>query len=102
MPTLAYRALSREPVNSLLSADSAGRYYNGSIKGQYDCRIHPVPQYRPNEAAFDAKSGLTFLITHLPLRLYGRRRRSRHSRGPKAAGILDRSTRMRTRFATTT
>jgi len=32
-------------VNSPLSADSAGRYYNGSIKGQYDCRINPVPQY---------------------------------------------------------
>ena len=40
---------------------------------------------RPNEAAFDAKSGLTFLITHLPLRLYGYRRRGRHIRGPKAA-----------------
>src|SRR5215211_2297435 len=40
---------------------------------------------RPNEAAFGAKSGLIFLMTHLPLRLYGRRRRGRHSRGPKAA-----------------
>jgi len=33
--------------------------------------------------AFDAKSGLTFLITHLPLRLYGRRPRGRH--GPRTA-----------------
>ena len=47
--------------------------------------MFPQGASRPNEAAFDAKSGLTFLITHLPLRLYGYRRRGRHIRGPKAA-----------------
>jgi hypothetical protein len=32
-------------VSSLLSAPSMGRFYNASIKGQFDCRTHRVPTY---------------------------------------------------------
>jgi KTSC domain len=32
-------------VSSLLNAPSMGRFYNASIKGQFDCRINRVPTY---------------------------------------------------------
>jgi KTSC domain len=32
-------------VSSLLAADSMGRYFNTSIKGNFDCRTHRVPAY---------------------------------------------------------
>ena len=31
--------------NSFSSASSFGSFYSSSIKGNYDCRIYPVPQY---------------------------------------------------------
>lgn len=34
-----------ETVTSLLASDSTGRYYNGSIKGLFDCRTGRVPAY---------------------------------------------------------
>lgn len=33
-------------VSQLLKADSMGRYYNASIKGNFDCRTHRVPTYK--------------------------------------------------------
>jgi KTSC domain len=32
-------------VALLLKADSMGQYYNGAIKGRFDCRTHRVPTY---------------------------------------------------------
>jgi KTSC domain len=32
-------------VSSLLAAESMGRLYNASIKGNFDCRTHRVPAY---------------------------------------------------------
>lgn len=32
-------------VTSLLSAESMGRFYNATIKGQFDCRVRRVPSY---------------------------------------------------------
>jgi hypothetical protein len=32
-------------VSFLLNAPSMGRFYNASIKGNFDCRLHRVPQY---------------------------------------------------------
>lgn len=32
-------------VNSLLAADSKGRYFNANIKGRFDCRLGRVPIY---------------------------------------------------------
>ncbi len=40
-----YCSIPPSVVESLLGAGSKGRYYNGSIKGQYDCRIYPQPKY---------------------------------------------------------
>src|ERR1700720_2972787 len=33
-------------VDSMLNADSMGRYFNAQIKGQFDCRVNRVPDYR--------------------------------------------------------
>jgi hypothetical protein len=45
-----YCEIPASTVSALLSADSAGRYYNANIKGSgsdgpYDCRTHRVPNY---------------------------------------------------------
>jgi hypothetical protein len=31
--------------DTLKTADSVGRYYNASVKGQFDCRVAPAPKY---------------------------------------------------------
>lgn len=33
-------------VDSLLNADSMGRYFNAQVKGRFDCRVNRVPDYR--------------------------------------------------------
>jgi hypothetical protein len=40
-----YCEIDAGTVSSLLTAPSMGRFYNASIKGAFDCRIHPVPSY---------------------------------------------------------
>jgi hypothetical protein len=40
-----YCGIDDATVSSLLMSDSTGRFYNASIKGQFDCRTRPVPDY---------------------------------------------------------
>jgi hypothetical protein len=40
-----YCAIDADTVASLLSAPSMGEFYNTSIKGNFDCRVYPVPDY---------------------------------------------------------
>jgi hypothetical protein len=40
-----YCAIDAGTVASLLSAPSMGEFYNTSIKGNFDCRVYPVPDY---------------------------------------------------------
>jgi KTSC domain len=38
-----YCEIGQGMVSSLLAAESMGRFYNVSIKGNFDCRTHHVP-----------------------------------------------------------
>jgi hypothetical protein len=40
-----YCEIPQRIIAALKQADSMGRYYNSDIKGQFDCRIHRVPNY---------------------------------------------------------
>ncbi len=40
-----YCEIGQGMVSSLLAAESMGRFYNVSIKGNFDCRTHRVPVY---------------------------------------------------------
>jgi KTSC domain len=40
-----YCEIDAGTVASLLDTPSMGRFYNSSIKGQFDCRVHRVPTY---------------------------------------------------------
>jgi hypothetical protein len=40
-----YCEIDAGTVSSLLNASSMGSFYNTSIKGQFDCRVHRVPAY---------------------------------------------------------
>ncbi len=40
-----YCEIDAGTVSSLLNAPSMGSFYNRSIKGQFDCRLHQVPEY---------------------------------------------------------
>jgi hypothetical protein len=40
-----YCEIDAGTVSSLLSAPSMGKFYNARIKGQFDCRVHRVPEY---------------------------------------------------------
>ena len=40
-----YCAVPQRTVNNWISSSSLGSYYNTNIKGNYDCRIYPVPIY---------------------------------------------------------
>jgi hypothetical protein len=39
-----YCEIDAGTVSALLSAPSMGRFYNASIKGNFDCRVNRVPQ----------------------------------------------------------
>jgi hypothetical protein len=41
-----YCEIDPATVWSLLTAESMGRFYNASIKGNFDCRTHRVPAYQ--------------------------------------------------------
>jgi KTSC domain-containing protein len=40
-----YCLIDNGTVSSLLNAGSMGRFYNASIKGHFDCRVHQAPTY---------------------------------------------------------
>lgn len=40
-----YCAINDGTVSALLAAESMGRFYNASIKGNFDCRMNRVPEY---------------------------------------------------------
>jgi hypothetical protein len=40
-----YCGLPSSTWSSLKSASSLGSFYNSSIKGKYDCRVNPMPNY---------------------------------------------------------
>lgn len=40
-----YCAIDEGTVSTFLAADSMGRFYNASIKGQFDCRENGAPEY---------------------------------------------------------
>ena len=40
-----YCSIPQGVVSDWRSSSSLGRYYNRNIKGNYDCRVNPVPQY---------------------------------------------------------
>jgi hypothetical protein len=40
-----YCEIDQDTVSSLLAAESMGRFYNASIKGNFDCQTHRVPAY---------------------------------------------------------
>ena len=40
-----YCEIDQGAVSDLLKAESMGRFYNASIKGNFDCRTHRVPAY---------------------------------------------------------
>ena len=41
-----YCRMPRDTWDSFRSADSFGKYFDGYIKGRYDCRLGGVPEYR--------------------------------------------------------
>ena len=41
-----YCSIPKGVVSNWRNASSLGRYYNYSIKGNYDCRVNPVPNYK--------------------------------------------------------
>ncbi len=40
-----YCSIPKSTVNKWTSSSSLGKFYNLNIKGNYDCRINPVPTY---------------------------------------------------------
>ena len=40
-----YCNMRPEVVDDLLNADAKGRYYNEHVKGNFDCRVNPAPNY---------------------------------------------------------
>jgi hypothetical protein len=40
-----YCEIDAGTVSSLLNAPSMGQFYNANIKGEFDCRVHRVPDY---------------------------------------------------------
>jgi hypothetical protein len=40
-----YCGIDEGTVSELLAAESVGRFYNARVKGRFDCRIIPPPNY---------------------------------------------------------
>ena len=40
-----YCSIPQNIVSDWRSSSSLGRYYNYNIKGNYDCRVNPIPSY---------------------------------------------------------
>jgi hypothetical protein len=40
-----YCGIPKNIVDRWISADSLGRFYGSYVKGNYDCRVYPVPEY---------------------------------------------------------
>ncbi len=41
-----YCSMPQNVVSGWRDSSSLGRYYNYNIKGNYDCRVNPVPNYQ--------------------------------------------------------
>lgn len=41
-----YCSINNNVVNNWIKADSLGKFYAINIKGNYDCRLNPVPEYK--------------------------------------------------------
>lgn len=40
-----YCGLPKSVIHKWISSSSLGRYYLSNIKGNYDCRVYPMPRY---------------------------------------------------------
>lgn len=40
-----YCGINKQVVNTWVNSDSLGRFYLNNIKGSFDCRIFPIPNY---------------------------------------------------------
>jgi hypothetical protein len=40
-----YCSIPGGTVDALMAAPSMGRFFNAEVKGHFDCRLNPVPQY---------------------------------------------------------
>jgi len=40
-----YCGINKPVINTWINSDSLGRFYLNNIKGNYDCRIYPLPGY---------------------------------------------------------
>jgi KTSC domain len=40
-----YCSIPTSTVEALMDAESMGRFFNTHVKGRFDCRLNPVPQY---------------------------------------------------------
>jgi len=40
-----YCGINRQIINTWVNSDSLGRFYLNNIKGNFDCRIYPVPSH---------------------------------------------------------
>ena len=43
--TVLGAAIPESTVSALMNADSMGRFFNGQVKGNFDCRVNPPPRY---------------------------------------------------------
>ena len=41
-----YCGINKPVINTWVNSDSLGRFYLSNIKGNFDCRIYPVPSYK--------------------------------------------------------
>ena len=41
-----YCEIERTVVDSLVKAESKGTFYSINIKGRFDCRLYPTPEYK--------------------------------------------------------
>lgn len=41
-----YCSIPSNVVDDWVNAPSLGKYYNANVKGKFDCRINPTPEYR--------------------------------------------------------
>lgn len=41
-----YCGIPQNVVDRWVTADSLGRFYGSYVKGNYDCRVYPVPKYQ--------------------------------------------------------
>jgi len=40
-----YCGINKQVINTWINSSSLGRFYLSNIKGNFDCRIYPIPSY---------------------------------------------------------